>query len=77
MDKQLKMTLRTSGNLAFNNDQRKKILPWFLESWWTMQCVLSTERVKSNRLPLAQCQVLVRQGNVLFYLNYSKMSAKW
>jgi len=24
MDKQLKMTLRTSGNLAFNNNQKKK-----------------------------------------------------
>jgi len=23
MDKQLKMTLRTSGNLAFNNNQKK------------------------------------------------------
>jgi len=41
-----------------------------------MLCVPYVEHTKLNRLKLAQCQVLVSQGNVLFYLNYAKMSAK-
>jgi len=70
MDKQLKMTLKTSGNLAFNNDQRKNnptLIPRELMN--NAVCAqYRTREVESSptRSVLGPCET--RQCSVLFKL---------